>query len=156
MSGLVEIGKVVFEKKIFKFHQSIFSISLLSPFEQTWISFTYGCFALSLVEIGTVILERIFLYWTGRQRETATGDQKSYWDLNSGELKQPEVRPLDMPIFKTCANAISSSSVELTLYVLVLCLHGRRGLGGRVFDLHGGDRGSIPGHDRLSRKNRKW
>ena len=33
-----------------------------------------------------------------------------------------------MPIFKTCANAISSSSVELTLYVLVLCLHGRGGL----------------------------
>ena len=58
--SLVEIGQVVLSKKIFKFHLSIFSISLLSPFEQTWISFTYECFALGLVEIGTVVLERIF------------------------------------------------------------------------------------------------
>ena len=60
MPSLVEIGQVVLSKKIFKFHLSIFSISLLSPFEQTWISFTYECFALGLVEIGTVVLERIF------------------------------------------------------------------------------------------------
>ena len=50
--SLVEIGPVVLEKKIFKFCQCIFAISLFSPlqkghgpsFEQTWITFIQGCF----------------------------------------------------------------------------------------------------------------
>ena len=51
---------------MFKFRQCIFAISWLSPlrkglgpsFEQTWIPFTKGCFVLSLVEIGLVVLEK--------------------------------------------------------------------------------------------------
>ena len=60
MPSLVEIGPVVFKKKIFKFRQDIFTISLLSPlgkgraptFEQSEIPFTRGCFVPSLVKIG--------------------------------------------------------------------------------------------------------
>ena len=59
-----EIGLVV--KKILKFCQCIFPLSLLSPlgnkhspsFEQTGISFTQRCFVPSLVEIGPVVLEK--------------------------------------------------------------------------------------------------
>ena len=66
MPSLVEIGSVVLEKKIFKFRQCIFAISLLSllgkgrgpSFEQTLIPFTQGCFVLSLVEIGPLVLEK--------------------------------------------------------------------------------------------------
>ena len=64
--SLVENGSVVLEKKIFKFHQCIFTISKLFPFgkgrgpsfEQTWIPFIQGCFVPSLVEIGSVVLEK--------------------------------------------------------------------------------------------------
>ena len=64
--SLVEIGSVVLEKKIFKFHPCIFTISLVSPlgegwgpsFEQTWIPFTQGYFVPSLVKIGPVVLEK--------------------------------------------------------------------------------------------------
>ena len=64
--SLVEIGPVVLEKKIFKVHQCIFAISLLSPvgkghgpsFEQTGILITQGCFVPSLVEIGPVVLKK--------------------------------------------------------------------------------------------------
>ena len=53
-------------EKDFKFRQSIFAISKLSPlgkgrypsFVQTWILFTQGCFVPSLVEIGPVVLEK--------------------------------------------------------------------------------------------------
>ena len=63
MSSLVEIDPVVLEKKKFKFHQSIFAISQLSPpgkgsgssFEQIWIPFTKGCFVPSLLESGPVV-----------------------------------------------------------------------------------------------------
>ena len=63
---LVEIGSVVLEKKIFKFRHCLFTISQLSPlgngrgpsFEQTWIPFILGCFVPSLVEIGSVVLEK--------------------------------------------------------------------------------------------------
>ena len=64
--SLVEIGPVVLEKKIFKSCQFIFINSQLSPlwegrgpsFEQTWFPFTQGCFVPSLVEIGSVVLEK--------------------------------------------------------------------------------------------------
>ena len=54
------------EKKIFKFCQCIFAISLLSPpwkrtgpsFEQSWIPHTQECFVSSLVGIDPVVLER--------------------------------------------------------------------------------------------------
>ena len=54
-----------------KFHQCIFTISLLSPlgkgydpsYEQNWIPFTQVCFAPSLVEIGYEVLEnKIFKF----------------------------------------------------------------------------------------------
>ena len=64
--SLVEIGPVVLEKKIFKFSQCTFAISLLSPirkgrgtsFEQIWITFTQGCFVSRFVEIGPVVLKK--------------------------------------------------------------------------------------------------
>ena len=62
----VEISPAVLEKKIFKFCQCIFTISLLSPieksFEQNWVLITQGCIVPSLVEISLVVLEKkIFL-----------------------------------------------------------------------------------------------
>ena len=65
--SLVEIGSVVLEKKIFKFCQCIFAISLLSPlgkgqgpsFEQIWIPLTQGCFVPRLVEIDPVVQEKM-------------------------------------------------------------------------------------------------
>ena len=64
----VEIGPVVLEK-IFKFLQCIFAILYWSPlgkrwnpsFEQIWIPFTRECFVPSWIEIGPVVLEKIFL-----------------------------------------------------------------------------------------------
>ena len=55
---------------IFKFCQWIFAISLLSPlgkghgpsFKKTWIPFTQWYFVLWLVEIGPVVLEKIFKF----------------------------------------------------------------------------------------------
>ena len=66
MTSLVEISSMVLENKIFKFRQCNFAISKLSPlgkgrgpsFEQTCITFTQGCFVPSLVEIGSVVLEK--------------------------------------------------------------------------------------------------
>ena len=63
MLSLVEIGPGVLERKIFKFHQFIFTILLSSPlgkmwgssFEETIIPFTQGCIVSSLVEIGLVV-----------------------------------------------------------------------------------------------------
>ena len=71
MPSLVEIGPVVQENKIFQCRQCIFAISLLSPvgngrgllFEQTYIPFTKDCFVPSLVENGSVVLEKIFFYF---------------------------------------------------------------------------------------------
>ena len=67
--SLVKIGPEILEKKIFKSCQFIFINSRLSPlwggrgpsFEQTWIPFTQGYFVPSLVEIGSVILEKKIL-----------------------------------------------------------------------------------------------
>ena len=62
------------EKKIFKFRQGIFAVSLLSPlekgrvllFEQTLILFTQWCSVPSLVEISPVDLSVNFcLFWFG-------------------------------------------------------------------------------------------
>ena len=66
MTSLVENGTVVLEKKIFEFPHSIFAISLLSSlgkgqgpsFEQNKIPFTQECFVPSLVEIGSLVLEK--------------------------------------------------------------------------------------------------
>ena len=66
MAGLDETDLVVLEKNIFKFHQRIFAISLLSPlgkgqgpsFEQTSILFTQGCFVPSLIEFVPMVLEK--------------------------------------------------------------------------------------------------
>ena len=63
---LVEISPAVLEKKIFKFCQCIFVISLSSPLEkgwgpsleQTWVLTTQWCIVQSLVEIGSVVLEK--------------------------------------------------------------------------------------------------
>ena len=86
MPSLVEIGPVVFKKKIFKFRQDIFTISLLSPlgkgraptFEQSEIPFTRGCFVPSLVKIGPVAQskkEKFTDRWTGRQTDRQTDRQ---------------------------------------------------------------------------------
>ena len=53
MPSLVKIGQLNFIKVFSSFHYYL-------PLEKTRISFTYGCFALGLVEIGPVVLERIF------------------------------------------------------------------------------------------------
>ena len=128
MPSLVEIGSVVLKKKIIKFHWSIFCISLLSPFEHTWISFTYGCFALSLVEIGTVVSDKIFLYFLNAYDQTDDGLQvisKAHLSFRIKWAKTGwgEARK-DANIFKRCVqlNSISLSNVHLTLYILVLHL----------------------------------
>ena len=62
----IEISPAVLEKKIFKFCQCIFTISLLFPiekrwgpsFEQIWILITQGCIVPSLVEISPAVLEK--------------------------------------------------------------------------------------------------
>ena len=64
--NLVEIDPVVREKKISKFRQCIFAISNYLRLEKcvalylkkNRISFTQGYFVLSLVEIGSVVLEK--------------------------------------------------------------------------------------------------
>jgi hypothetical protein len=67
--SLIEFGLLVFDKKILKNFQCIFTLSLLSPFgeglfptfEQTWIPFTQVYFVLSLIEFGLLILEKKIL-----------------------------------------------------------------------------------------------
>ena len=69
VQNLVEIGTVVFEKKIFKCHQCIFAISQSSPlgkwrgtsFEQ--LEITQGWFVASLVEISFLVLENNMKLW---------------------------------------------------------------------------------------------
>ena len=56
--SLIKIGPVVLEKKVFKFPQSIFAISLWPFYAQTDIFFTQGCFVLRLAEIGPAVLEK--------------------------------------------------------------------------------------------------
>ena len=73
-------------------------------FEQTWISFTQGCFVPSLVEIGLVVLEKwtgvvlekkmkmwkVYRRTDGRTDRQTTDDrwsEKLTWALSSGELK---------------------------------------------------------------------
>ena len=61
-----EIGQVVVEKKIFKFGQCFFAISLLSPIEkdhgrsfvQTLIHFTQGCFVPIWMKLAQWVLRR--------------------------------------------------------------------------------------------------
>ena len=66
MQNLVEISSVVLEKEdFFVIVSSLFCNYLpleKNPpsFEQTWFLFNQRCFVLSLVEIGTVVLEKIF------------------------------------------------------------------------------------------------
>ena len=63
MLSSVEIDPAVLGRKIFKFHQFIFTILLSSPigkiwgssFEQKLIPFNQGCIVSSLVEIGQVV-----------------------------------------------------------------------------------------------------
>ena len=68
--SLIEIGTIVFVKKIFKFCQGNFTNSVLSPlgkglgcsFEQNWIPLIQGCFVPSLVESHPVALEKLLMY----------------------------------------------------------------------------------------------
>ena len=69
--SLVEIGSVVLAKRIFQFHQCLFSLFQnyiplekwrCPSFEQTWIPFTQGCFVPSLAEIGPVVLEKMKMW----------------------------------------------------------------------------------------------
>ena len=105
VSGLVEIGPVVLEKKIFQFRPCIFAISLLSPlgkgwgppFELTLIPITQKCFVPSLVEIGRVVLEKKMKMWkvyrqtdSGREGRTTVSRQteKLTWAFSSDKLKR--------------------------------------------------------------------
>jgi hypothetical protein len=66
--NLTYSGSVVLEKKIFKWRHPIFAFLRLSPlwrgpgplFEQSTIPFIQGWFVPSLIEIGLLILEKIF------------------------------------------------------------------------------------------------
>jgi hypothetical protein len=65
--SLVKIGPVVLEKKIFKWPHPIFGLWLFplwkgpGPwFVQFWIPFTKGWFVPSLIEIGLLVLKKIF------------------------------------------------------------------------------------------------
>ena len=65
-------------------------------FEQTWISFTQGCFMPSLVEIGKVVLEKKMKMWkVYRQTDGRTTDEwwseKLTWAFSSGELKNNQL-----------------------------------------------------------------
>ena len=59
MPSLVELSPVVNDKKIFKSHQIIFFMYLLSPLEKghELSSFSQGCFMPSLVEMGLMVLK---------------------------------------------------------------------------------------------------
>ena len=68
MPSLVEIGLMVLEKKIFKSCQfNFFYFPIISPLGMEWsfiwtdfVPFSRGYFVPSLVEIGPVVLEKIF------------------------------------------------------------------------------------------------
>ena len=84
---------------IFKYFEHIFTISLLSPlgegrgssFEQTWTPSNQGCFVPSLVEIGSVVLEKKMKMWkVYGQTDRQTDDRRSEkltWAFSSGELQ---------------------------------------------------------------------
>jgi hypothetical protein len=67
--SLTKFGILVFDKKIFKDFQCIFTRLLLSPlreglspsFEETWIPFIQVYFVLSLIEFGLLVLEKKIL-----------------------------------------------------------------------------------------------
>ena len=94
MLSLIKIGPVVLEKKVFKFPQSIFAISLWPFYEQTDIFFTQGCFVLRLAEIGPAVLEKkkTMMTTTTMVRTTTTTDngqisiRKVACAFGSGEL----------------------------------------------------------------------
>ena len=99
--SLVEIGVVVFEKKIFKNFNIILHFHYYLPFgkergpafEQTWIPSTKGCFVPSLVEIGLVVLEKKLKMWkVYRRTDRLTTDNRRSEKLtrafSSGELKR--------------------------------------------------------------------
>ena len=73
-----EIGPVVLERKIFKFRQYIFAISLLSPlgkgrfptFERTRLPFTKGCFVLHWLKLACWFLRRRWKMWTVYRQTT--------------------------------------------------------------------------------------
>ena len=60
----------VLKKKTFKLIKVFYALSFLSPFEKeldpsferTWLRFTQGCFVSCLVEISSMILEKIFKF----------------------------------------------------------------------------------------------
>ena len=62
----LKLAQWFWKRRFFKFCQCVFAISYLSPlgkgrgpsFEQTWIPFTQEPFVPSLVEIGSVVLEK--------------------------------------------------------------------------------------------------
>ena len=62
----LKLAQWFWRRRFFNFVNEFFAFSLLSPFgkgqgpsfEQTWIPFTQGCFVPSLVEIGSVVLEK--------------------------------------------------------------------------------------------------
>ena len=55
-------------------------------FEQTWIPFTQGCFVLSLVEIGSVVLEKKMKMWKVYDNDDV--QQTKFDQESSDELKK--------------------------------------------------------------------
>ena len=65
-----------------------------SSFEQTWILFIQGCFLPSLIEIGSVVLEKKMKMWkvyaNNNDNDNDNGQiwsEKLTWAFGSGELK---------------------------------------------------------------------
>ena len=85
VEGLVEIGPVVLEKKIFNFCQYIlFGKGQSSSFEQTWIPFIKECFLPSFVEIDPVVLEKKMKMWIVYNNNTNDDDN----DNDDGQKKR--------------------------------------------------------------------
>ena len=92
-----------FDKRIFKFRQCIFAISLLSPLMKgatLRIFFAQECFVRSVVEIDPVVLEKKMKIWklTDRwtyiqtDRRKLTGDRKSSLELSAKLSKNPKLQ----------------------------------------------------------------
>ena len=81
---------MVLKKKILNFANVIIVISLLSPlgkgfgpsFEEMWIFLKLGCFVLSLVEIGPVILEKTTKMGAVYRRTPGHTDERRSEKLN--------------------------------------------------------------------------
>ena len=57
-------------------------------FEQSWFTFTQGCFVSSMVEIGPVVLEKKMKMWKVYRQTDDRRSLKLTWAFSSGDLKR--------------------------------------------------------------------